>query len=91
MVSELGEAKAKKLANDTETCWNLYAGYKQQKSDIKKQNGRSCGFCVPCIIRQIALPQETWIDLRDDAARNHLAYGRLFREYYGMLGRESKR
>jgi 7-cyano-7-deazaguanine synthase in queuosine biosynthesis len=89
LVSELGQSKARSLANMTETCWNLYAGFKLKKGDreIRKENGVPCGFCVPCIIRQTALPQEVWRDLRVDETRNHPLHGYFFREYYSMLRR----
>ncbi len=86
LISELGQKEARRLANDTETCWNLYAGFKS-KSGKQKKNGVPCGFCVPCLIRGTALPQKTWLDLGGDAARNHPTRGRYFREYYGMLQR----
>jgi 7-cyano-7-deazaguanine synthase in queuosine biosynthesis len=89
MESELGKKKAKNLAKQTETCWYLYAGLKRKegKKEIKKKNGVPCGFCVPCLIRQTALPQKAWRNLQSDSVRNHPRHGRFFREYYGMLHR----
>jgi 7-cyano-7-deazaguanine synthase in queuosine biosynthesis len=89
LESDLGEKRARYLADQTETCWNLYAGFKikKGKKEIKKKNGVPCGFCVPCLIRQTALPQSAWLDLRSDSARNDPIRGRFFREYYAMLQR----
>lgn len=89
MEAELGKDKARALAEKTETCWNLYAGFKKKEDsqEVRKPNGVPCGFCVPCILRQTAIPQNCWLNLRDDGVRNHPEYGRLFREYYGMLQR----
>jgi 7-cyano-7-deazaguanine synthase in queuosine biosynthesis len=89
MAAELGNERAISLANMTETCWNLNAGLKriQGNTELKKRNNIPCGFCVPCIIRQTALPQKAWVDLHEDEIRNHPLFGRYFREYYGMVQR----
>jgi 7-cyano-7-deazaguanine synthase in queuosine biosynthesis len=84
MVSKFEKAAAETLGNQTQTCWNLNAGFKDELLG-KKPNGLPCGFCVPCIVRGTALPQKTWRDLRDDSTRNHPLHGRFFREYFGML------
>lgn len=89
MEQKLGKEKADINAAKTETCWNLYAGFKRTSNGIeqKKPNGVPCGFCVPCIIRQTAHRQSVWVDLRKDDARNDLLQGRYFREYYNMVQR----
>lgn len=89
LESEIGAKKAKELANKTQTCWNLYAGFKGKgkNRNAKKRNGQPCGFCVPCLVRQTAFPQVAWLDLRSDIARNDPIRGRFFREYYAMLKR----
>jgi hypothetical protein len=89
LEDKLGPNKASALASRTETCWNLYAGFvrKVDGKKEKKKNGDPCGFCVPCIIRQTAHPQPTWVDLRKDEARNDPDKGRYFREYFNLAQR----
>lgn len=89
MEQKIGKEKANLNAAKTETCWNLYAGFKRKVYNVeeKKPNGVPCGFCVPCMIRQTAHPQSAWVDLRKDDARNDLVQGRYFREYYNMVQR----
>jgi 7-cyano-7-deazaguanine synthase in queuosine biosynthesis len=83
LIKKIGKNQANNLAERTQSCWHLNAGFKL--NGHIKENGLPCGFCVPCIVRQTAHPLRTWRDLRTDAARNHRIHGRNFREFYAML------
>jgi len=78
-------ATAMRLLSRTETCWylrsnNVFGG--------KKRPGRSCGVCVPCLLRNTAIPGEGHqFDLRKDTIKNHRRKGEAFRAYYAFLRR----
>jgi hypothetical protein len=47
---------------------------------------QQCGVCVPCIIRHVALPAETYaFDLKRSAIRNHAKLSKHFLEYLEFL------
>jgi 7-cyano-7-deazaguanine synthase in queuosine biosynthesis len=73
------------LMHRTQTCW--YYRSNRVVGDRKRPN-TSCGICIPCLVRQTALPGEKYMfDLRKDAVRNKPTRGRAFRSYYGFLSR----
>lgn len=85
----VGSQRAASVIALTQSCWNLSAprvfGVREVGRFHKRVN-QQCGICVPCIIRHVALPTETYaFDLKQSAIRNHAKLSIHFLEYLEFL------
>lgn len=82
----LGHQGAKDLLQKTETCW--YHWSNRVIGGGKKDPGKPCGICIPCIIRRTAFDDGSYAyDLNSDKVRNDESQGLAFRSYCGFVKR----
>ena len=93
LTAALGAGPAEDLLRQTETCWYLF---QPTVGGLRKENGRPCGVCTPCIVRRTARPAEASVgawpdwrgyafDLREPQHRDHPVVGTTFRAYLELV------
>jgi 7-cyano-7-deazaguanine synthase in queuosine biosynthesis len=86
MRKAVGGKLGKELIAQTETCW--YINSYQFRGNKRKDNGKPCGVCVPCIVRQTALRStEGFFKLDEPKVRNDPVLAREFLAYVRLTDR----
>lgn len=81
-----GQKELAPLLRDTETCWYHWSNRVPGSKKGEKKPKKPCGTCIPCILRQTAIPNEEYTyNLLNEDVRNHEKKGIAFRNYYGFL------